>query len=90
MNLLAMVGSPTGGMPKLKKTEPKEVSPRKVDENAGQVDFRANLKKSPPQGAVKLVMPVPPKKSYVQLKFIINTKILSSGSLANSLFIGSV
>lgn len=63
LNLLAMVGAPKGGMPKLKKTDPKEVSPRKEDENAGQVDFRASLKKAPPQGAVKLVMPVSPKKS---------------------------
>ena len=63
MGLLAMVGAPKGGMPKLKKTEKKdEESPRKEEESA-PVDFRANLKKSAPPGGVKLPMPVLPKKA---------------------------
>lgn len=62
MGLLAMVGPPKGGMPKLKKTEKKEdESPR--EEESQVVDFRANLKKSAPPGGVKLPMPVLPKKA---------------------------
>ncbi len=62
MNLLAMVGAPKGGMPKLKKTTKTEDEPQKEEESA-PVDFRANLKKSAPPGAVKLPMPVLPKKA---------------------------
>jgi len=62
MGLLAMVGAPKGGMPKLKKTEKKEdEAPSKEEEP--QVDFRANLKKAAPPGAIKLPMPVLPKKA---------------------------